>query len=426
MFDALNRNTSRAITLVSTFFGTTSETRTYDALNRITVNQDNDYKLKFEYAEIGLQSYVYKETQSYVGQTAYPRVVTKSYDAIGNKIGEGYPSGLNLTYGYDVIDQLSSVTDGTNTIASYTHIGLRKKNTTYQNQSKRANLYTGFRNELQSVQHTTSVAASIVRLDYGYNKVHDRLYERFGASGSTGDGFAYDKIRRLTTAWMGSVTPSSPSTAQYVKKIDYNYDDDGNRTSVVVTPWQVAPATTNYTTNNLYEYTAVGGTTNVWDANGNLTDNGTLKFEYNYKNLIVRVRQKSDNSIVADYKYDAAGRRVEKEVDETVERYIRSTSPEESYKNGNNPGGGGRYDMSCVVCVYDGSDAWQQDFVWNNEADGVQMLQQVTRFGAIVPLTAVRMILGFSVAVTMRWPTITEAKIGLPTAEGQPRTRSNR
>jgi len=80
---------------------------------------------------------------------------------------------------------------------------------------------------------------------------------------------------------VGSSTPSSPAGNPYTKKIDYNYDDDANRTSVVVTPYQQSPATTNYTTNNLNEYTAVGGTTHVWDANGNLTDNGTLKFEYN-------------------------------------------------------------------------------------------------------------------------------------------------
>jgi hypothetical protein len=36
-------------------------------------------------------------------------------------------------------------------------------------------------------------------MDYGYNAVHDRTYERFGASGSAGDGFEYDKMR--PNAW---------------------------------------------------------------------------------------------------------------------------------------------------------------------------------------------------------------------------------
>jgi RHS repeat-associated protein len=366
-FDALNRNTSRSIALVPSFLGTTSETRTFDAVNRMLTNEDNDYKLELEYAVIGLESYVYKETQRYVGMTAYPKSVTKTYDANGNKGSEAYPSGANLTvsYGYNDIDRLTSMSDGTNTIASYAYIGLRKKKTTYQNNATRTNTYTGFRGELGSVHHQTSSPATIVRLDYAYDKVHDRLYERYGASGSSGDAFAYDKLRRLTNAWMGSSNPASPVGNSYTKKIDYNYDDDGNRTSVVVTPWQQSPTTTSYTTNNLNEYTDVGGTTHVWDANGNLTDNGTFIFKYDYKNLIVQVKKKSDGSTVASYRYDALGRRVEKNTGD-AERYIRSTALEP----------GDQENISHVVAVYDGSNNWQQNFVWNDEIDGIQMLEQ--------------------------------------------------
>ena len=376
IFDDLNRNTSRTVTLATGFLGTTSETRTYDALNRITVNRDNDYKLAYEYAEIGLTSFVYEEEQSYWGGTAFAKTVKKTYDAGGNRKTEVYPAGANLTlnFTYDSINQLSTMTDGTNTIASYTYIGLRKKDTTYENTAKRKNTYTGFRSELQSVKHETNAAVSIIRLDYTYNKMHDKTYERFGASGSNGDAFEYDKLRRLTKAWMGSTNPASPGGNPYTKTIDYNYDDDGNRTSVVVTPYQQAAQTTNYTTNNLYEYTAVGGTTHVWDLNGNLTDNGVQKFKYNYKNLIVEVRKKSDNSLVAEYMYDAEGRRVQKDVGGTKERYIRSRIRENSTNE--RPGKGKRYDMAHVVAVYDGSNNWLQNFVWNDETDGIQALEQ--------------------------------------------------
>jgi RHS repeat-associated protein len=199
-----------------------------------------------------------------------------------------------------------------------------------------------------------------VRLDYAYNKVHDKLYERYGASGSSGDAFAYDKLRRLTNAWIGSSSPSSPVGNPYTKKIDYNYDDDANRTSVVVTPYQQSPSTTSYTTNNLNEYTDIGGTSQSHDANGNLTDDGTLLFEYDYMNHIVRIKRKSDSSVVATYRYDALGRRVEKDADD-VERYIRSIVAET---------------LSHIVAVYDGANNWQQSFAWNDEIDGIQMLEQ--------------------------------------------------
>ena len=366
-FDVLNRNTSRSITLATGFLGTTSETRTYDGVNRMLTNEDNDYKLAFEYAVIGLESFVYKETQSYVGMTAYPKSVTKTYDPNGNKVTEAYPSGasLSLVLAYDDIDQLTSIGDGTNTVASFSHIGWRKKVTTFQNGATRTNHYTGFRQELESVRHETSAPATILRLDYAYSKVHDRLYERYGASGSSGDAFAYDKMRRLTNARMGSSNPASPVGNTYTKKIDYNYDDDGNRTSVVVTPYGQSAQTTSYSTNNLNEYTSVGGTTQGNDANGNLTDNGTLTFHYDYKNLIVQVKLKADSSVVASYRYDALGRRVEKNTGD-VERYIRSTWTWPGHRD----------NISHVVSVYDGSDGWLQNFVWSDEIDGIVMLEQ--------------------------------------------------
>ncbi len=128
---------------------------------------------------------MHKETQSYVGMTAYTKTVTKTFDASGNKATEAYPSGSNLalTYAWNDIDNLSSISDGTNTIASDAWIGVRRKTETFQSGAKRTNLYTGFREEIESVRHETSALATIVRLDYGSNKVHDRLYERFARQG---------------------------------------------------------------------------------------------------------------------------------------------------------------------------------------------------------------------------------------------------
>ncbi|MFM8386309.1 MAG: hypothetical protein ACKOCB_05745, partial [Planctomycetia bacterium] len=135
-----------------------------------------------------------------------------------------------------------------------------------------------------------------LKLDYGYNKLHDRTFERYGSSGQPGDAFEYDKARRLTVAWMGSSTPSSPSGNTYVKKIQYGMDDDGNRTTVTVTPYGSSPVNTSYTDNNLNQYTAVGGVSRSHDGNGNVSDDGTYLYEYNYKNLICRVKLKSNSS----------------------------------------------------------------------------------------------------------------------------------
>jgi RHS repeat-associated protein len=157
---------------------------------------------------------------------------------------------------------------------------------------------------------------------------------------------------------MGSSTPSSPSGNTYVKTIDYNMDDDGNRTSVVTTPYGQSATTVTYADNSLNQYTTVGGTSQTYDGNGNLTNNGTYKFKYSYKNLICEVRLSSNDSLVATYKHDANGRRVEKDLASgTDERYV--------------------YSGLETVCTYDLSNTWKLDFVFDvNGIDAVLMLEQ--------------------------------------------------
>jgi RHS repeat-associated protein len=355
-YDELNRRTAREVTLATGFIDTEDEAFTYDALDRLTAAEDDDYKVEYEYAVIGLQSYPWKETQSYVGGTAYAKTVTKTFDANGNVATEAYPSSLSLVRNYNDVDRLSSVTDGTNTIASFGYIGLRHKTTTFQSGATRTDTYTGYRGEVASIVHATSGSSEILRLEYGYNALHDRTYERYGGTSALGDAFAYDPARRLTTAWMGSVDVTAADTSQYVTKIVYNMDDDSNRTSVVTTPWQQSAITVTYADNSLNQYTTVGGVGQSYDGSGNLTNNGTYKFKYNYKNLVCQVKLAND-TLVADYKYDALGRRVEKDVDGGVtERYI--------------------YSGVEMVSGYDGSNTWKQNFVFGEGIDEVLLLEQ--------------------------------------------------
>ena len=276
--------------------------------------------------------------------------------AVGNKATEANPSGLSLTYSYNDVDRLSSISDGTNTIASYTYLGIRPKMTTFENGARVTGAFAGFRSDVATILHQKSTSTTIVRLDYAYNAVHDRLYERYGAMGSAGDAFAYDNARKLSTAWMGSVNPTTPSTSQYVSKIDYILDDDGNRASVATTPWGGSPTTSSYSTNSLDQYTSVGGVTQTWDSNGNLTNDGTFKYEYNYKNLVCRVRDQSNN-LIATYKHDASGRRVEKDVVGVVfQRFV--------------------YSGHDIVATYDGTNAWKQSIVYQQGVDAIVMLEQ--------------------------------------------------
>ncbi len=358
-YDSLNRLTARTVTRGTGVLGTTSETYTYDDADRILTAGDDDYKVTFTYAALGLDSQVYSEQQEYVGGTAYAKTVTRTYDALGRKARETYPSNLALTYGYSAAGAMTSIADASSTIVSYSYWGTRLKGATFGNGTTQTNTYGGFRQDVTSILHEeTSPKATIVRLDYGYDDVHNRLYERYGGAGASGDAFVYDAMHRLVTAYMGSVDPDDdPSTAQYVKKIVYNYDDDGNRTSVVTTPWQQTQQTESYTTNALYQYTAVGGVTHDWDDAGNLSDDGSQLFAYDYRNQLVEVRVKSTSALIASYRYDALGRRVEKALPGGVkERYILSGLE--------------------TVATYDASNTWKQDFVFAAGIDQIVAMDQ--------------------------------------------------
>ena len=191
-------------------------------------------------------------------------------------------------------------------------------------------------------------------LQYAYDNNHGRLYERFGGATASGDAFEYDWARRLDVAWMGSTQPSSPSTAAYTKKIEYTLDDNGNRSSVKVTPYGQSATTTSYTDNNLNQYTDVGGTTHSYDANGNLTDDGQYTYEYNFRNLLCRV--KDGATVVASYQHDALGRRVKTIIGSACKRYI--------------------YSGAETIAVYDESNALLQEFVYGQVIDEVLMLEQ--------------------------------------------------
>lgn len=354
VYDANDRRTSRSVTLAAGFLGTTSETFTYDGLGRLETASDNDYKVEYEYSVIGLSSYVHHEKQSYVGGTAYDKFVKTTYDAVGNKTSEDYPGMLKVDYTYNDINRLDVVSAFTLPIADYDYVGGRVKGVTFGNGTTSTLTYTGFRSEVERIHHETSTPSTIVDLRYGYDANHDRTFERFGGVSASGDAFEYDKARRLTTAWMGSSDVTAPSSNTYTKKIEYVMDDDGNRSSVSVTPYGLSATTTSYTDNNLNQYTAVGGASRTHDGNGNLTSDGSLTYEYDYKNQIVRI--KSGSNTVGEYKYDALGRRVEKDDGTDIERYI--------------------YSGDETISVYDGSDVWIRDFVFGQVIDEVLAMRQ--------------------------------------------------
>ena len=127
--------------------------------------------------------------------------------------------------------------------------------------------------------------------------------------------------------------------------VDYYYDPVGNRTSVVDT------GTTNYTANNLNQYTAVGGTGYTYDNKGNLAYDGFYRYTYDDENRLTDVNDAADDPI-ASYVYDHQGRRVERTVYGT---------PDVTTKYA--------YDGDRVIAEYDGSGTLLREFIYGPGID---------------------------------------------------------
>jgi len=97
-------------------------------------------------------------------------------------------------------------------------------------------------------------------------------------------------------------------------KDDFCYDLVGNRTKAYLK----SDTATTYLHDPVNELTKVDNTAYEYDAAGNLTKDGTHSYYWDYENRLTRVKLVSDSSHVAEYTYDALGRRVEK-VDQTGE-----------------------------------------------------------------------------------------------------------
>jgi len=69
---------------------------------------------------------------------------------------------------------------------------------------------------------------------------------------------------------------------------------------------------TPYAVNEVNEHPSIGAVPRTHSDNGNLRDDGTRTYVYDYRNRLVDVTRKSDNAPLASYRYDTQNRRTHK------------------------------------------------------------------------------------------------------------------
>ncbi|MBA4368068.1 MAG: hypothetical protein C0403_10585 [Desulfobacterium sp.] len=231
--------------------------------------------------------------------------ISYAYDAAGNRRFMAYPDGFTLNYKYDAANRLIRISDtNDNTIVSYQYdaAGRRTRRTlgngtytTYQyDDLDRLTLLINYSpgNSVQSRFAYTHNAAGIRTSMTTLEGVHS---------------YSYDDIYQLTNVEY----PDS-------REVSYTFDEVGNRISVANDG-----AVTNYTTNELDQYTQAGTETLGYDLNGNLTTrtlgSDVTSYGWDEDDRLVSIDR---GGIHIEYRYDHQGRLVAKTVGGQEIRYI--------------------------------------------------------------------------------------------------------
>jgi RHS repeat-associated protein len=259
---------------------------TYDAHRNLTSATDSSGTVALEYKDPTNPDLLTKVT--------YPsgRFLQFTYTN-GRRTQMVDQGGFTVVYHYDAVGRLDSLKDGSGTLIVSYHYDpsgrLDRKvmgngtSTTYQ--------YDAAGNLLHLVNYAPDNSV-ISRFDY--------LYDHFGRPTSVTTLTGTTTYRYDTTGQLTSVSLPGDHA------ITYQYDANGNR--MAVTDNGVA---TNYTTNDLNQYTTVGNTKYTYDADGNLvsqTDStGTTSYSYNDLGQLVGVVSPKGTW---SYQYDALGDRI--------------------------------------------------------------------------------------------------------------------
>jgi RHS repeat-associated protein len=144
--------------------------------------------------------------------------------------------------------------------------------------------------------------------------------------------YTYDKLYQL----VGVDYPAGFGT-----DTTYYYDKLGNRRKVE------ADTVTDYSSNNLNQYTAIGTTLPEYDASGNLTKYGSFRYFYDCENRLTDVNLNTVRKMHCQYDY--LGRRVSKTVSSNTTKFC--------------------YDGDQIIAEYNGSGTLLRKYIYGPGID---------------------------------------------------------
>ena len=280
----------------------------YDLVGNLTSITDPDSNLTFSYD--GADRLLSAAT---TGSPNQPEVtIGYVYDSNGNRITMTDSLTGITNYVYDDLNRVTNITNPANQSVSFSYDVLNRRSvTTLPNGVTKEFTYDA-NNRVTSLQHKLGVT-TISGFSYIYDNVGNRTVmntTRTGASVNSSLIYVYDSIYQLTQA-------TRPLTAQSDES--FIYDPLGNR---LQRDGQIIDSIIGQA-NRLLDDTTY---TYTYDNNGNLiqkTDkatNETTDYTYDAENQLIQINLPSGS--IAQYHYDGLGRRIVKDVDGVITKYL--------------------------------------------------------------------------------------------------------
>lgn len=304
-YDGINRVTALNITQASGVIGTTQQTFQYDGLGRLTRAVDNNNPA--DSSDDAVVTLAYDSLNRRLEDVQSGQAVSSRWAGDNIRVGLVYPSGRELEFTFDQLDRISQIRNREsaigNPVADYNYIGPdRVLERTYANGARLTYLNDGRTQDIGydglkrvvNLRHLRADNSPVAGFTYSYDRTNNKLSEQRLHLPGGSERYSYDSLYRLI-----QVTPSAGSADVF------QLDGVGN--------WMRRNNAANQVT-AMNEYIQFAGVQQRHDANGNLTDDGRNRYEYDALNRLRRVTRKSDNAVIAVYRYDAFNRRVERTV----------------------------------------------------------------------------------------------------------------
>ena len=314
---------------------------------------------------------------STVNNKTVPNVdITYTYDNNDNVTGildsvTGGPK--QILYDYDNSNRLIKMGHSSNTdplAITFTHSKLdQRTGTVYPNGVTSSYLYTpGKPNRLRRLTHAKiitpanedgtpgeTVTTTHSSFTYSYNLndyVTSLATTRSEITVNSSLNYVYDTTNQLTSA----TKPQGTGTETFT------YDLSGNRLRRDGETTDSTFSTRNELTNDkTYTYT--------YDKNGNLTQRThsttgeIITYSWNHKNQLTSVTKKAnatatENTSEVTYKYDVLGRRIQKNVNDTITKYV--------------------YDRGNILLEFNSGNAMQAKYTHSDRTDEVMFMERPT------------------------------------------------